>query len=55
VKRPDVVVVDTESDRTLRPIGVTDELPQEDGFIPVHVDPLIAAEAVTDSILPLFP
>lgn len=51
----DVVVVDGDPDATLRPIGTTDAaLPEDDGVI-VHVDPLIAAEAITDNVLPLFP
>ena len=55
MKRPDFVVTDAAPDSTLRPIGTTDELPKEDGFIPVYVDPLVAAEALCDDILPLFP
>lgn len=51
----DVVVTEETPDRTFRPIGVTDELPEADYIIPAFVDPEIAQLALSDDIKPLFP
>jgi hypothetical protein len=52
----DVVVTEEAPDSASCPIATTDELPEEeDGVVPVFVDPEIARLALCDDIKPLWP